>query len=268
MNRRMPDHPRVAVIADIATEIGKAAALLLASEGYRLVLCSSEKEEEFLIKLDDIGCVYGLASVCFREEAEVRELVRDVLESEIFGRIDVFFYNILPKIRKGPTSQLSMEAFTQMIDEDITSAMVAAKTMGCCLTDASLIFLGSVHGDKPTGAAPLYSMYMGALKNMMSEAAFHFGRRRVRCNYIELGAMGGEDRIFKNPISKFYEGYPYKIPTGHVPTEYDIAEIVSFLGSDRSEAVNGEGIRADGGLILEYLDPIANKNAHERIDGK
>lgn len=267
----MLNDPGTAVIADITTKIGKAAALRLASEGYRLVLCSLRREQvdqRLLRDLDDIGCVYGLAALCFQEEEQVKRLADSVREAEIFGKIKVFFYNILPEPDRDLVSQCSIGEFSRMIDCHVTSLVSAAKVMGSSLTDASLIFLGSVHGEKPTGAAPLYSMYMGAVKNMVREAAFHFGRRRVRCNCIELGAMGGEDKSFKSPISKFYEGYPYKIPTGHVPTESDIAEIVSFLASDRSRAVNGEEIRADGGLILEYLDPIANRNAYERISEK
>ena len=46
----------------------------------------------------------------------------------------------------------------------------------------------------------------------------------------------------------------------------EIAKIALFLLSDESRYVHGEAIRADGGLVLHYIDAIANIYAHRRMD--
>lgn len=264
---------KTAVITDITTEIGREAAMTLAEKGYQLLLCipkgktpevgnheagnreSENRESENQFR--KMGCVYQTEEVDFADEADVLRLFQNL------EPVRVLFYNNLPKIICGPVSQISQEAFASFVEKDITSAVTTAKVFGSHMRNGSLIFLGSIHSDKPNAAAPLYSMYMGAVKNMIREAAVSFGTRGNRCNFIELGAMGGEDQLFHNEISHFYDGYPFKIPTGHIPSAQDIARIVWFLAE--AAAVNGESIRADSGLVLEYLDKLANARAYERM---
>ncbi len=254
------DHHRqkTAVITDITTEIGRDAAIMLAEKGYQLTLCIPkgkrvETETQFL----ELYCVNAAEEVDFTDEADVLRLFQKL------PSVQVLFYNHLPDITRRRVSRISQEEFDHFVEEDITSVFTTAKVFGTHMTGGSLIFLGSVHSDKPNVTAPLYSMYMGALKNMVREAAVSFGTRKNRCNFIELGAMGGEDQLFHNDISHFYDGYSVKIPDGHIPTSQDISQIVWFL-AENSAAVNGESIRADSGLVLAYLDKLANARAYER----
>ena len=252
---------KTAVITDVTTEIGQAAAALLAENGFQLMLCvpvGKHVEAETEALLQRIGCVYQTGEVDFADEADVLRLFQS-LQS-----VQVLFYNNLPKILCRPAGRITGEEFARFVDADITSVVTTATVFGTLMKNGSLIFLGSIHSDKPNGTAPLYSMYMGALKNMVREAAVSFGTRGNRCNLIELGAMGGEDQLFHNEISHFYEGYSHKIPNGHIPTSRDVSQIVWFLAG-QAAAVNGESIRADSGLVLEYLDKLANARAYERM---
>lgn len=262
---------KTAVITDVTTEIGRDAAMLLAENGYRLMLCvpkgkNVRPEDRFQLedrfrskdRFGEMSCICQTEEVDFADEAEVLRLFQSLTS------VRVLFYNNLPEILCRPVSQISHEEFGCLVEEDITSVVTTAKVFGSLMKNGSLIFLGSVHSDKPSAAAPLNSMYMGALKNMVREGAVSFGTGGNRCNLIEVGAMGGEDRLYQNEISHFYVGYSFKIPNGHIPVSRDISQIVCFLAEDAA-AVNGEAIRADSGLVLEYLDKLANARAYERM---
>lgn len=256
----MDNHRRkTAVITDITTEIGRNAAAFLADKGYQLTLCvpKGKRLETDIPSLNTDGGNPAV-EVDFTDEADVLRLFQTL------PSVQVLFYNTLPDVTRSRVSRISQEEFARFVEKDITSVVTAAKVFGTHMTNGSMIFLGSVHADKPNVAAPLYSMYMGALKNMVREAAVSFGTRKNRCNFIELGAMGGEYQLFCNDISYFYEGYSAKIPNGYVPTPQDISQIVWFL-AENSAAVNGESIRADSGLVLAYLDKLTNARAYERM---
>ena len=44
----------------------------------------------------------------------------------------------------------------------------------------------------------------------------------------------------------------------------DAAQLALFLLGKQSADINGAEIRMDGGLLLHYLDPLANLHAHNR----
>ena len=250
---------KVILIADGTTPVGKAAAELLSAEGGTPVCCVPAAK-----------AVPGssLIPVDFTSEESIRGLLDRVLADENCGRVEGFFYNIVPDVVRRRISDLSVSDVDGMIDRDISSAFAAAKVIGCHLRtvpgSTPMVFLGSIHDEKPTGIAPLFSMYMGALRNLVREGGIYFGSGNVRLNLIEAGALGGEDELFRNDISTFYEGYECKIPDGHVGTPEEIAKVALFLLSDDSRYIHGEAVRADGGLVLHYIDAIANAIAHHR----
>ena len=211
-----------------------------------------------------------LIPVDFTREDSLRRLLDGVLADGRYGRADGLFYNIVPEVVRRRVGELAVSDIDAMIDRDITAAFAAAKVIGCHLMtleeSTPMVFLGSIHDEKPTGIAPLFSMYMGALRNLIREGGVFFGSGSVRLNLIEAGALGGEDEVFRNDLSTFYEGYQYKIPDGHVGTPEEIAKVALFLLSDESRCVHGEAVRADGGLVLHYIDAIANIYAHRRTD--
>ena len=279
---------KVILIADAATPVGKAAAELLLAAGAKPVCCVPAAKAAADAGTESVDSAYGtvpadsvsntdnasstsdLIPVDFTSEEDLRALVDRILADERYGRLEGLFYNMIPDVIRKRVSDLSVEDVDGMIDRDITAAFAAAKVIGCHLMtleeSTPMVFLGSIHDEKPTGIAPLFSMYMGALRNLIREGGIFFGSGSVRLNLIEAGALGGEDELFRNDISTFYDGYEYKIPDGHVGTPEEIAKIALFLLSDESRYVHGEAIRADGGLVLHYIDAIANIYGHRRTD--
>lgn len=259
---------KVFLIADASNSIGRAVSRRLAEQGAKLVQCipkSAQKHDYYGNMAENTVCC--LKSPDFSKIQELETLVSEILANPSFGRLDGMFFNILPEVVRQRVGDVSLECVDRLIDRDITGAFLAAKVIGECISKngGTMVFLGSIEDDKPTAIAPIYSMYMGALKNMVREAALFFGQYGVHSNLIELGAYEGVDALFRNDISKFYEGYQYKIPDGHVGTAEEAAELAVFLLSDRCRSVNGAEIRADGGLLLHYLDPIANTRAYKRM---
>ncbi len=251
---------KVILITDSGTPIGRAASSLLTSRGAIVADGSPESTD-------------------YADPDAVRELLERIAAKH--GAVDGLFYNLVPAPVVRPVAALTEEDLNTLIDRDISAAFVTAQTYGewCharedaaghvrSFTGSAMCFLGSIHDEKPNGAAPLYSFYMGALQNMVRECALYYGQWGVRTNLLEAGAMGGEDVLFESPVTNFYQGYAYKIPDGHVGTPEDIAEIAAFLLSGASRYVNGIGLRADGALTLHYMDAAANIREYRRREAE
>lgn len=246
------------VIAQGDSPVGLAAALRFAREGARPVLCLTDRLSAAAEKALK-GCAYETARVDWQDEQSVRAAAE---------KADGLFYNRRPPIVKEPLISMPLERLDEMIDRDITGAFLAVKCFGEAMGKkkrGSIALLGSIHDDKPTGSAATLSLYAGALRNMCFEAALYYGERNVRCNLIEAGPLDGEGEQLTGGVSRFYEGYRYKIPSGIAGTPEDTADLACFLLSDQSAYVNGAPIRMDGGLVHEYIDALTNARAIRRM---
>ena len=261
---------KVCVITDAVSAVGRETAWLLAKKGARLVLLAQEDADVAAFQLDEIqhACICRIERVDQCNQEALEELVGHLEKDPEFGAPNALFYNSVPPFTRQRILGMPAEMVDRLIQRDITSLFLSVKVFGAAMArggnGGSIVLLGSIHDDKPTGIAPLLSMYMGALKNLSREAALFFGYDSVRTNVIEMGASGEEDKRFQNDLSSFYEGYLYKIPSGYVGGPEDVAALTAYLLSDDARYVNGAEVRMDGGLTLHYIDAIANYKAYER----
>jgi len=118
----------------------------------------------------------------------------------------------------------------------------------------SILYLSSVHDEKPTGCAFVYSLSRGAIKMLSKELGLFYGRRGVRVNLIEMDIIKENQEILGSDISPFNYDVSTKIPLHRFAEAEDFASTAVFLLSDEARFVNGIDIRVDGGHILYYGD--------------
>ncbi len=105
----------------------------------------------------------------------------------------------------------------------------------------SIVFLTSVHQDKPLGDA-VYAMSKAALKMLIREFALSVADKKIRVNGVAPGAIRNNRTIPSRFIS---------VPLGECRGRTgDIAQAVLFLTSDNAAYVTGEILTVDGGLSL------------------
>lgn len=259
----------LALVADGAVPSGVAAALRFAAAGLLPVLCFTAEQQaergEACARLDAACADYRCATVDPLDAETLRAALRSNAEAD---RPACAFYNRRPAVVRERLSDLPIEHLDALIDQDLTSAFVFVKAIGEELGargGGSLVLLGSIHDEKPTGSAPLFSLYAGALKNISREAALYYGEWNVRVNLIEAGPLTGEAEQLRGGLSQFYEGYEYKLPSGYEGTEADLADLALYLLSSQSRYVSGAEVRMDGGLLHEYIDVLSNARATRRL---
>jgi NAD(P)-dependent dehydrogenase (short-subunit alcohol dehydrogenase family) len=185
-------------------------------------------------------------------------LVADVVGAA--GRLDalVLTADVLIPVRVEDGEEA---VFQEVLDRNVKTAFflsqAAARVMdqGAGGPGGAIVYVGSIHGEKPTGVSFAYAAAMGALKMLSREAALDLGRRGVRVNLLEVGALQDADQRLSSNLSDVYADYARKIPLPSGPGgSEDVAEAVLFLLSPEAHFLHGAEIRLDGGFTLHYMD--------------
>ncbi|MGP8313600.1 SDR family NAD(P)-dependent oxidoreductase [Enterocloster aldenensis] len=256
------EHKMVAV-TDGRTAVGRECITMLCREkaGILIFMHGEPMDQAIKEELDSCQASYMVTDAGLSDREALKQAVREA--KEVLGPVYGAVYNYFTVV-EGSVSNLSEEQFEINYMENIQSAMTAAQVFGAAMEmeeNGRLIFIGSIHDEKPSGAYPLFSMAMGAVKNLSREAALGLGVKNISSVFIELGPVKEDVFAPKSSYTTLYEGYQYKIPSGMEGSASDVAQLCSFLLDSRCRYVNGAEIRMDGGLLLHYIDEKANHRA-------
>ncbi|GMA56917.1 3-oxoacyl-[acyl-carrier protein] reductase [Alicyclobacillus sacchari] len=254
----MPNR-RVALVSDASHPFGVATAKRLAHDGMTVVLNGPPGPREqavaaLALVLQAEGHDALVTVNDMKDTAAVTSLCDDIVTK--YGRIDLHVHTH-NRIDRGAVASmphglvrdsLHFHAKTAFLCTQVIGQRMAAQGEGC------IVYVGSIHGDKPTGSAFSYALAQGALQMLCKEAALELGRSGVRVNLIAMGPVEGDDMRFQSDISDIYLDYQYKVPSATLGTAEDVAEAVAWATSDGARYLNGAIIRLDGGFALHYMD--------------
>lgn len=115
-----------------------------------------------------------------------------------------------------------------------------------------ILYVGSIHAEKPNGACFAFSSAMGAMKMLCMESALQLGRSNMECVYLEVGAVEGDEELFDNVISGKYDNTAPQMAHQKNPTWDDVAEYALYFAKAPGTMINGASIRLDDAFTLNY----------------
>lgn len=116
----------------------------------------------------------------------------------------------------------------------------------------SMIYLNSIHAEKPVGMGALFSMGCGAAQMLAKEAAQDYGEFNVHTYFIQKG-IAETDPDGKSPVSTLYYGVELRYAERRMPERGYLNELIAFLLTPGAAALSGSDLRADGGMTLYYV---------------
>ncbi|MCL2812691.1 MAG: SDR family oxidoreductase [Clostridia bacterium] len=119
----------------------------------------------------------------------------------------------------------------------------------------AIIYLGSIHAEKPMGHGFLYSMGCAATQMLCREAALDYGAKGVHCVYLQRGVMA-HDMANQSAKSNLYVGAAFRYPQRRMPDPGSLCGLIEFLLSGAASPLNGADLRADGGYTMYYGNQI------------
>ncbi len=249
---------KVAIITGAGSGIGRAAALLFASEGAKLVLG------------DKSAAVHDTARSVVEAGGEVTALQIDAgLESDVallvataksaYGQLDVAFANAGISGGRDGIFDLTPEVWTEILRVNLIGPWLMVKHAGKAMADAgrggSIICTASVAGIRSGAGGPAYSASKAGVINLAMVSAQQLCETNVRVNAIcpGLTETGMTRPTFEYAKDK---GVSHKLgrlnPLRRAAQPDELAQVALFLASDQSSYVNGQAIAVDGGLSSSH----------------
>ena len=227
------------VLTDLRTREMQDAAVFLAEQGYEVRTVPE--------------------SVCLWKEAELREWSAE-FAGELAGVI-----HPAPPAFLSPMLETTEEEYAKARNEGPMAAWCTAKVFGGIMRaqgSGSLIFLGSIHAEKPVGRGFLFSSGCGAVQMLSREINQDYGPFGVRSFYIQRGP-GEADPDLKSDLSPLYCGLEKRYPLRRLPKRGELNGLLAFLLSPAAAPLAGSDLRADGGMTMYYGERITEEQAEK-----
>lgn len=242
---------RAALVTGSGRNIGRAIALRLARNGFRVIVNGSSDRDACDSVVESIQSDGGEAMVAMGDvgiQADATRIANAGIEA--WGAIDVLVNNA--SIRPGA-------AFLDIKDEDWQRVMAVDFYASVWLSQACLPAMlergwgrivnfsgrNAIQGSlgRPHVAAAKHAA-LGLTRSLANE----FGRQGVTCNMISPGVIVGEVPD-TGVVGARYEKFTAESPVGHLGTPDNIAAMVDLLVSEDGNFINGQMLQINGGVV-------------------
>jgi len=250
MSGRLED--KVCVITGTGSGMGRAAALLFAQEGARVVGCD-------INAITAEGTVDAVRSGGGRMESlqpcdmSARGDVDRLMDLAVcsYGRIDVL-YNNASMAYFAWLPDMSYEMWSRTMREELDVVFHGCQAVFPHMIKAgggSIINVGSTSGKIAYEALPglAHTAAKGGVIAMSRQIAMEGGKHGIRCNTISPGlVLTNQTREFIN-TPEWVAPMKAKLMLGRVGLPEDIAPLALYLASNESSWVTGADFAIDGG---------------------
>ncbi len=243
----------VAVVTGGGSGIGRAASLLLAQAGARVVVADRDEAAAGETAVDIGGA--ALAVACdVGDEAAVERLFAITLERH--GRIDILVNNAGIAIRR-PSTELALADWERVVQVNMTGiflcARSAARHMIAAGQGGAIVNTASIMGLSGGGLYPniSYQATKGAVVNMTRALAVEWAGHTIRVNavaptYVRTQLIAP---ILAQPdlVAKIVG----MTPLGRLAEPEEVAAAILFLAGPAAAMITGHTLPVDGGFLAQ-----------------
>ncbi len=249
---------KIAIITGAGSGIGRASALLFASEGARLVIGDkSESVHETARLVTDASGTVTAMQMDAGSEADVIALVAAAISA--YGGIDIAFANAGISGGMDGIFDTTPDHMAEVLRVNLIGPMLMVKHAGKRMWEqargGSIILTASVAGIRSGAGGPSYSASKAGVINLAQTSAQQLSETGVRVNALcpGLTETGMTKPTFDYARDKGVEEKIGRLnPLRRAAQASELANVALFLASDQSSYVNGQAIAVDGGLSSSH----------------
>jgi 3-oxoacyl-[acyl-carrier protein] reductase len=241
----------VALITGASRGIGRAVAIQLAHDGYRVVINYHTRQQAAEAVRDQINRDGGESVVRgfdVSKQPEVEEAVEEVtrtvgLIQVLVNNAAIGYFHLLMRMPD--------EAWHEIIDTDLNGVYYCTKAVvrtwaGKRRPDRRIIMMTSNAGEAGYAGTSHYCAAKTGVIAFSKSLARELAPTGVTVNVIAPGFIATADTLQLLPVETWLK----KIPLGRTGQPEEVAYMVSFLVSERASYITGQVIRVNGGLIM------------------
>jgi 3-oxoacyl-[acyl-carrier protein] reductase len=239
---------RAAAVTGASKGIGRAIALRLAEEGAGVAICARGKpalrETEAELRKRSVP-VY--AAACDVGNPEALERFLEAAHADL-GGLDILVNN--PSAMAFGDDEAAWQSF---LNVDLMAAVRASRRVVPWMAAAgggAIVHISSIAALEATGFPAAYAAAKAALISHAKSLAVALAPQKIRVNTVTPGSIefpGGFWAQARQENPDFYNTFVRTIPWGRMGTPEEVANVVTFLVSERASWVTGACIVVDGG---------------------
>ena len=242
---------KVALVTGASKGIGKACAKRLAEDGMTVIVNYSRSDAEAEKVVEEIKAAGGAATSIkadVSDSGQVKNMIKTIIKE--YGQIDVLVNNA-GIVKDEYLLMLAEENLDKCFDLNVKGYFYCAQQAVLKMfrkKSGVIINMSSVSSKIAIPGQTVYSSTKGAINSMTQTMAKELAPYGIRVNAVAPGFVQ-TDMVEQLPEDKKDE-YLKEVPMGGFADVSEIADLVSFLASDRSSYMTGQVLVLDGGLSL------------------
>ncbi len=183
---------KTAIVTGAGSGIGRATALALLAEGYSVALAG--RRDEALAETARFAGLNASRAITVPTDVTDPRSVRILFETtrQAFGRVDVLFNNAGMGAPPTPLEDLSIEAWRQVVDVNLTGAFLCTREAFRLMKDQAprggrIINNGSISAYAPRPNSAPYTATKHAITGLTRSAALDGRKYDIACGQIDIG---------------------------------------------------------------------------------
>ncbi|XP_068747368.1 (3R)-3-hydroxyacyl-CoA dehydrogenase-like [Montipora capricornis] len=245
---------RLAIVTGGASGIGRAVCQALAREGASIVV-TDLNDQGTQDTVDSLSKHVDSRHSNYSLDVTSGDEIRKVLEYIINGyrRPPCILVNSAGITRDDFLLTMDEEKFDKVIQVNLKGTFLMTQAVAKIMVDqgvanGAIVNLASIVGKVGNLGQVNYSASKAGVEGMTRTCAKELARFGVRCNAVLPGYI--QTPMTDGVPDKVIEKYKKRIPLQRLGKPADVADVVTFLASDRSSYITGTSIEVTGGLFM------------------
>ena len=243
---------KVALITGSGSGIGKAAAILFAGQGAKVVVSDINEDngssavEELKKNGGDAFFIKADSSKPEDNEALVKQTIQK------YGRLDIAVNNAGIGGPLSATGEYPIDGWQKVIEINLSGVFYGLRYQIPVMLEkgGSIINVASILGQAGTKFSPAYVAAKHGVVGLTRAAALEYANKNIRINSVGPGyiktplVMKSLDDAARNALVGLH-------PIGRLGESEEIAELILWLASSKSSFVTGAYYPIDGGYLAQ-----------------
>lgn len=243
---------KVAIITGAGSGIGRAAALLLAQNGVKVVVSDINESHghQVVNEIKSMGADALFIKADTSRASDHEMLVNKTIE--VFGRLDIAINNAGIGGPLAPTGEYPIDGWQQVIDINLSGVFYGLRYQIPAMIEngGAIVNIASILGAVGTRFSPAYVASKHGVVGLTKAAALEYSNKGIRINSIGPGYIKTPlvmDSLDKDTLDMLVGLHPI----GRLGESSEIAELILWLSSPQSSFVNGAYFPIDGGYLAQ-----------------
>lgn len=241
---------KTAFITGSSRGIGRAIALRLAKDGFKVILHGASDSTHIKALKEQIEIAGGAAEIVTGNLCNIEE-TKTVAAA--VTELDVLVLNASVQYRT-PWQEIDTAACYDQLNCNFVSSLLLIQAAVPSMKEKKfgrIITIGSVQEAKPHPDMLVYSASKAAQTNMVKSLSLQLAKDGITVNNVAPGVIYTDRNTEALSDPEYAQRVIDSIPVGFYGEPQDCAGIVSLLASDEGRYITGQNIFVDGGKSVQ-----------------